>query len=63
MATAITETGQSERTGIILAIAHTLLMAAAATALPAVAGAPVECSLRRPSICAEHDADRIEVSG
>jgi hypothetical protein len=39
MATAITETGQSDRTGIILAIAHALLMAAAAAALPAVAGA------------------------
>ena len=39
MTTAITETGQSDRTGIILAIAHALLMAAAAAALPTVAGA------------------------
>jgi hypothetical protein len=39
MATPITETGQAKRTGIILAIAHALLMAAAAAALPAVAGA------------------------
>jgi hypothetical protein len=39
MATAITETGQSDRTGIILTIAHALLMAAAAAALPAVADA------------------------
>ena len=39
MATAIMETGQSDRTGIILAIAHALLMAAAAAGLPAVAGA------------------------
>jgi hypothetical protein len=39
MATPITETGQAKRTGIILAIAHALLLAAAAAALPAVAGA------------------------
>jgi hypothetical protein len=39
MATAITETGQADPPGIILAIAHALLMAAAAAALPAVAAA------------------------
>jgi Cu/Zn superoxide dismutase len=39
MATATTAAGQSDRTGIILAIAHALLIAAAAAALPAVAGA------------------------
>ena len=39
MATAIMETSQSERTVIVLVIAHALLMAAAAAGLPAVAGA------------------------
>jgi len=39
MATAIMETSHSERTRIALAIAHALLMAAAAAALPAVVGA------------------------
>jgi hypothetical protein len=44
MATAITETRQSERTGIRLAIAYALLMAAAAAGLPAVAGAQTDQS-------------------
>ena len=39
MATAIMETSQSERKVIVLAIAHALLIAAAAAGLPAVAGA------------------------
>ena len=42
--TELIDTGQSERTGIGLVIAHALLMAAAAAGLPAVAGAQADQS-------------------